>query len=63
MMEQSLQFLRLPSNLKLFKRGRFLCSLACCFIFDNKLFIMFQVFLIIMFGKEKPDLVSSLLFH
>ena len=63
MMEQSLQFLRLPSNLKLFKKGSFLCSFACCFIFDNKLFIMFQVFLIIMSGKEKPDLVSSLLFH
>ena len=31
--------------------------------FDNKIFIMFQVFLIIMNAKEKPDLVSSLLIH
>ena len=31
--------------------------------FDNKIFIMFQVFLIIMNAKEKPVLVSSLLIH
>ena len=31
--------------------------------FDNKIFIMFQVFLLIMSGEEKLDLDSSLLLH